>query len=356
MPGTVGMTATALLLAPSQGRGGGIERYVETIEWALGAQGVHYYRISLTGPGIAGNVRMLRECRSQFGLGDGPPDRIIVAHRSMVPAAALLTLRWRSCGTTVICHGVEVWAARPRMRTAAEDRLMRRSHVRVVAVSNFTSGALFSECQATILPPGLSPTWFATLVEAAATEHHLEPGIHLMTAFRLADFRNKGLPELLDAIARLGRADVRMTVCGSGQPPEDLRRLIASYRWCALRNGLSNEELALQFAAADLFVLATRTRRGQRASGEGFGMVLQEAQVAGTPVLGPAFGGSHEAFLHQVTGDAPVDETAQALSVALGRLLKDPARLEQMGRQAAQWSRQCFAPDVYASRVVSALL
>lgn len=85
-------------------------------------------------------------------------------------------------------------------------------------------------------------------------------------------------------------------------------------------------------------------------------MVLLEAQVAGTPVVGPAFGGSHEAFLPQVTGEAPVDETAESLSAVLDRLLKDPARLEQMGRQAAQWSRKCFAPDAYASRVVSALL
>lgn len=350
------MTATALLLAPSRGRGGGIERYVETVEWALGAHGVSCCRIDLAGPGIGGHARMLRECRRHFGPGDGIPDRLIVAHRSMVPAAALLTRRWRSSGISVICHGVEVWAARPRMRSAVEDRLMRRSHTRVVAVSNFTSGTLFGECQATILPPGLSATWFATLAEAADAERHQEPGIHLMTAFRLADFRNKGLPQLLDAIARLGRADVRMTVCGSGQPPQDLRRLIGRYPWCTLRNGLGSEELALQFAAADLFVLATRTRRGQGASGEGFGMVLLEAQVAGTPVVGPAFGGSHEAFLHQVTGEAPVDETAVSLSAVLDRLLKDPARLEQMGRQAAQWSRQCFAPDTYASRVVSALL
>jgi len=350
------MTATVLLLAPSRGRGGGIERYVETIEWALGAHGVSCCRIDLPSAGIGGHARMLRECRRRFGPADVPPDRLIVAHRAMVPAAALLARRWRSSGISVICHGEEVWAARPRMRSTVEDRLMRRSHIQVVAVSNFTSGTLFSECHATILPPGLSPAWFATLVEAAKAEHHRGPGIHLMTAFRLVDFRNKGLPQILDAVARLGRADVRMTLCGSGQAPEDLRRLIGSYPWCTLRTGLSNEELALQFAAADLFVLATRTRRGQDSSGEGFGMVLLEAQVAGTPVVGPAFGGSHEAFLHQVTGDAPVDETAQALSAVLDRLLKDPARLAQMGRQAAQWSRQCFAPDTYASRVVSVLL
>ena len=147
-----------------------------------------------------------------------------------------------------------------------------------------------------------------------------------------------------------------MTVCGSGRPPDELLQLIGEYPWCRLRSGLSDEEFAVELAAADLFVLASRTRRGHGASGEGFGMVLLEAQVAGTPVVGPAFGGSHEAFLRQVTGEAPVDETAESLSAVLGGLLKDPARLEQMGRQAAQWSRKGFAPEAYASRVVSALL
>ena len=350
------MTVAALLLAPSHGRGGGIERYVETIEWALDAQGVSCFRMDLDGAGTGAHARLLRACRRRFGPGDGFPGRVVVAHRSMLPAAALLARQPRSCGISVICHGVEVWAARPKVRRALEDRLMRRPGTRIVAVSNFTAGTLLSNCQATILPPGLSANWFATLVDAAKAEHHREPGIHLMTAFRLVDFRSKGLPQILAAVARLDRPDIRMTVCGSGRPPGELRQLIGEYPWCRLRSGLSNEELAAELAAADLFVLASRTRRGQGASGEGFGMVLLEAQVAGTPVVGPAFGGSHEAFLHQVTGEAPVDETAESLSAVLDRLLKDPARLDQMGRQAAQWSRKCFAPDAYASRVVSALL
>lgn len=350
------MTAAALLLAPSRGRGGGIERYVETIEWALDAQGVSCHRMDLASAGIGAHARLLQQCRRRFRPGGGFTGRVIVAHRAMLPVAVLLTRQWRSCGISVICHGVEVWAARPRARRALEDRLMQRLGTRVVAVSNFTAGALFHDCQATILPPGLSARWFATLVDASRAGHHREPGIDLMTAFRLTDFRNKGLPQLLAAVARLGRPGVRMTVCGSGRPPDELRQLIGEYPWCRLRSGLSNEEFAAELAAADLFVLASRTRRGHGASGEGFGMVLLEAQVAGTPVVGPAFGGSHEAFLPQVTGEAPVDETAESLSAVLDRLLKDPARLEQMGRQAAQWSRKCFAPDAYASRVVSALL
>ena len=78
---------------------------------------------------------------------------------------------------------------------------------------------------------------------------------------------------------------------------------------------------AAELAAADLFILATRTRRGRRACGEGFGLVLLEAQAAGTPVVGPAYGGSRDAYMESVTGVAPVGESAEALAVVLGDLL-----------------------------------
>ena len=44
---------------------------------------------------------------------------------------------------------------------------MRHPDVRLVAVSSFTAGALFPGGQATVLPPGLSRTWFGELVSAA---------------------------------------------------------------------------------------------------------------------------------------------------------------------------------------------
>ncbi len=233
---------------------------------------------------------------------------------------------------------------------------MRRTGVRVVAVSSFTAGTLWDTCQATVLPPGLSGPWFQTLVDAAATTRPWSSGIELVTAFRLGDWRAKGLPELLAAVAALGRDDVRLTVCGSGEPPAALHRVMAQFHWCKLRSGLSDRELACQLAAAHLFVLATRTRFGRHPSGEGFGLVLLEAQVAGTPVVAPAHGGSHDAFVDGVTGVAPVDETAEALTTVLEGLLRDRERLEQMGKRSAEWARECFDPDCYASRVVAKLL
>jgi len=212
------------------------------------------------------------------------------------------------------------------------------------------------DCRATVLPPGLSQEWFDTLTSAAETKQDHGPGIHLVTAFRLAEWRGKGLQQLLKAVMALRRSDIRLTVCGSGNPPGDLMRHVSEYPWCQVRSGLDNDELAREMASADLFVLATQTRNGRRAVGEGFGLVLLEAQVAGTPIVAPAYGGSREAFIEGITGVNPTDETVEALTNTLDSLLKDPARLDEMGSRAAQWAREAFAPERYAQLVVGRLL
>ena len=125
-------------------------------------------------------------------------------------------------------------------------------------------------------------------------------------------------------------------MCGSGAPPADLLAHVRGYPWCALRPGLTDAELAAQFAQADLFVLATRTRPGRRPCGEGFGLVLLEAQVAGTAVVGPAHGGSPDAYLDGVTGATPRDESVAALSQVL-TAASQPARLADMGARGAPW-------------------
>jgi glycosyltransferase involved in cell wall biosynthesis len=211
-------------------------------------------------------------------------------------------------------------------------------------------------CGAAVLPPGLSGPWFDELAKAGVPERRPGGAIRLLTAFRLADWRDKGLPELLEAIRQLDRPDVSLTICGRGQLPPQAARLIGGLPWCRVRSGLTDAELAAELADADLFVLATRTRRGRGACGEGFGLVLLEAQVAGTAVVAPASGGSREAYLDGVTGVAPVDETAEALARILAGLLSDPARLTSMGRSAASWAQTAFDPDQYAARTVQRLL
>lgn len=349
------MADRALLLTPSRGLGGGIERYVETLEWALAEEGVGYRRIDLRRPGVLGHGQMFTEAWKQLRA-SREPTRLILGHPSLLPVAVALSRESSIRGISVVCHGCEVWGTGLRPRRYVEQRLMRRAAVRVVTASNFTAGALFGGAAATILPPGLSRDWFDALVKASTNESAGEPGIALVTAFRLSDWRDKGLRQILEAVATLGRSDIRLTVCGSGEPSPELLSLVDQYERCALRTGLTDTELARELAQADLFILATRTRRGRRPYGEGFGLVLLEAQVAGTPVVGPAYGGSNEAFVDQLTGVAPVDESAEALTRVLDELVRDPSRLAEMSRRAGEWARACFAPERYASRVVGRLL
>lgn len=349
------MTGRVLLLSPSRGLGGGIERYIQTLESAFVAENVEYQRLDLGGSGARAHIRLLARGRTIL-RGEREPTRLVVAHRALMPVAALLARDFATCGVSVLCYGNDVWGSRWRRRRSLERQLMRGAAVRVVAISNFTAGALLRDCRATVLPPALSREWFDTLAAAAADRPDHGSGIRLATAFRLAEWQGKGLGQLVAAVTALGRPDISLVVCGSGDPPAGLLRLVSEHSWCTVRAGLSDGDLARELAAADLFVLATRTRGGCRAGGEGFGLVLLEAQAAGTPVIAPAYGGSREAYIEGVTGVAPSDESAEALARTLDDLLKDPDRLERMGRHAAQWARQAFAPERYAHLAVRRLL
>lgn len=328
---------------------------MQTLEWAFADQHVPYRRMDLHGSGPVAQAR-LGAAAWEVLRAAAQPFRLVVAHRGLLPLARMLSRGGAVSGTSVICHGSDVWGARGRLREGIEYRVMRRPEVRVVAVSSYTAGALIGHCRATVLPPALSQDWFETLMAAAADASPREPGWHLATTFTLAHWRDKGLPELLAAIAALGRDDIRLTVCGSGHPSPELRQCTERYPFCMVRPDCTDQELARELARADLFVLATRTGSGRGAVGEGFGMVLAEAQVAGTPVVAPAYGGSRDSYLDGVTGCAPTGESADELSRLLEELMRDPGRLAVMGERAATWARECFAPGRYPAQVVARLL
>jgi glycosyltransferase involved in cell wall biosynthesis len=350
-----------LLLAPSRGLGGGIERYVQTVQSAFAEREVACQRLDLARPGLAGHRALFAEAAAALDASAGRPHRVIVAHSALLPVSALLSRTRQVSGVSVICHGSDVWSSPADPRARVERWLMRHRDVRIVAVSSFTAGSLLLFAgQAAILPPGLARAWFSELVAAgdaaAALASDARVGLELMTAFSLSDWQDKGLPQLTAAIAALGRMDVRLTVCGSGEPSAELIAHVAPYPWCRVRPGLTDRELAAQLASSDLFVLATRTRSGRRRCGEGFGLVLLEAQVAGTAVVGPAHGGSPGAYLEGLTGATPRDETVTALSAVLAELMGEPLRLAEMGTRGAEWARASFAPDRYARLAVDRLL
>lgn len=353
--------ARALLLAPSTGCGGGIERYASGVEAAFERCGIPYVRLDLR---VAGGpppslFRKLIFARSVLSaLRDSPAStRLVLAHPGLLPLAIAARHVPSYAGTTVHYYGSEVW----RGRRVPGARLTHRDDIRAVTLSSFTSGVLQRSIMANVVVPPLSSSWFTTLVAAreaqtaASTLAGPNQPLRLLTVFRLSDWRDKGLPTIMAAAATLDRP-VALTIVGSGDTPQELRDVVRSSPGVRLKANLSDVELAAEYARSDVCVGATRTRTGRAATGEGFGLTLVEAQLAGTAVIAPAYGGSHDTFQAGVTGIAPPDESVGALSRCLQDLANEPVRLAAMSAAAHEWSRVAFDPERSARSLMSAIL
>lgn len=345
-----------MLLALSRGLGGGIERYLDTVEDRLRAGGGDVRRFDMlepstsltTGARIGYTLRMLAAVRRL-----GPVDSVVAGHVNLVPAASVAARLTGARRIPVLFYGREIWTMRRILREIAHrDPLMYP-----VTISSFSAGTLATVGVAPILPPGLAPDWRARLIADGARRRPLAPVPTVFSVFRLNDWRSKGLTELVEAVTLLRRdlGPIKLVVAGTGPAPGTLHELVAAHDDLELHESPDDATLARLYAAADLFALCTRTRTTPPVSGEGFGIVLTEAQLAGCAVVGPASGGSRDAYQEGVTGRTPTDESPAALAGVLGDLLADRARLARMGRRAAEWAQAATDPESYTRLVMTTL-
>ena len=144
------------------------------------------------------------------------------------------------------------------------------------------------------------------------------------------DEPRKGMPVLLDALARLGRPELRLVVVGRGDAAALPRAVPARRRRSPLGSGGRYPQVEVLGAVDDArkaAVLGAATVFcAPQTGGESFGIVLTEALAAGAPVLASDL----DAF-RAVLGDPPAGVLfragdPEALAAALGALLDDPAR------------------------------
>jgi glycosyltransferase involved in cell wall biosynthesis len=349
--------ARVLLLAPSGGLGGGIERYLGTAEERLREGGAEVYRVDLRGPASPpGQRARLRFVLTvlRTAVRAGPFDAVVAGHPNLIPVAAAAAPLARARRGPVIFHGIDIWGLR-RLNRAI---LTRHPVLFPITVSSYSAGALADVGVASVLRPGIATSWRATLLAAGSRRPAPGQVPTLLGVFRLngADWEGKGLRELLVALPmvreRIGR--VRLVVAGRGPALDEVRRVLDRHEAVELVESPDDVALAELYAAADLFVLCTRTRPPR--SGEGFGIVLVEAQLAGCPVVGPVSGGAHDAYLDGVTGATPADESPEALAAVLVDLLSDPDRLARMRRRAAEWARMTTQPEEHIRAVFTTVL
>ncbi|MEV4276303.1 glycosyltransferase family 4 protein [Actinoplanes xinjiangensis] len=154
-----------------------------------------------------------------------------------------------------------------------------------------------------------------------------------------ADVPLKGLPELIEAVAKL-RADhdVELVVVGSARPDGPAARAITRLGLDdAVRfvSGISDGELADLFRSATVAAVPSRY--------EGFSLPAVEAMACGVPLVVTTAGALPEvtgpdglASLHVPPGDPG------ALSAAIGRLLDDEALRRRLGAQGRERAVEHF--------------
>ncbi len=118
----------------------------------------------------------------------------------------------------------------------------------------------------------------------------------------------------------------------------DRIRQLGLEQYVELTGEIENPQVA--YAALDIVVMASGTP-------EPFGLVTIEAMAAGKPVVGTAIGGTPEIIEDHQTGLLIPPNDPEAMAKALGELLRDPARREEMGRQARRRFLERFEFDSF---------
>jgi glycosyltransferase involved in cell wall biosynthesis len=347
-------TPRVIALLPSLDLGGGIESYARAVLGSLEASGAQVRRLVLaTTPGrpsIRRKASFIREALVATRE-HSPGQAIVIAfHPSFTGLVGLMLRASDSQGTGfVVHHGWESWRSRP-----VRDRLTARSRIRLVAASTHTAGALAHVGNAQVLNPGIPRDRFDRLIRLARPT---EQPWTILSVFRLPQFRGKGGPELIEACLRVrdeGR-EAKLVIAGRGPAPTDLRERAKEHAWIEVVESPTDAQLDQLFGRGDLLVLGTRSH-ASKGTGEGFGIVLVEAALAGLPLVAPAFGGARDAYLEGLSGLRPRDESPQELASVLRWFADNQDRAGRMGENARRWAKTRFDPDAYDHEVASVFL
>jgi len=204
------------------------------------------------------------------------------------------------------------------------------------------------------VPPGVDLTRFRPLDAEGRLAARARLGLPLggqlvVCASRLVP--RKGVDVLIEAMTRLvpQHPGLTLAVAGTGRDMARLRRLAGRHAVRVRFLGrVSDEDLALLDAAADVFVMLCRDRWGGLEQ-DGLGIVFVEAAACGVAQVAGASGGAADAVVDGETGFVlPHPKDPAAAAAAIGRLLDDEALRRRMGEQARRRAERCFSWDALA--------
>jgi len=166
--------------------------------------------------------------------------------------------------------------------------------------------------------------------------------------------KRKGHDIVLEAISTLTKEfpDLNYLIIGDGPEKGNIKGLITKYQLqnrVKILDEISDEELAVYYQLADLFIMPSRDIGGDV---EGFGIVYLEAAGFGLPVIAGRSGGIPEAVLDGQTGILVNPKSPAEIKAALIKFLTDQKLRERLSSNAYQLNRG-FNWQKQASKLIS---
>lgn len=161
----------------------------------------------------------------------------------------------------------------------------------------------------------------------------------ILTVGRLV--RRKGHLILANSLKKLQQPyteKLQWVICGPDGDKEYMEELDCALKELTVRTNrvgaVSEEGLALYYAAADLFCLTSEANSAGQV--EGFGLVFLEAASYGVPALSTKVGGIPDAIIDKKTGILVSPEDLTGITENLKKLMDDAQLLSQFGHAARE--------------------
>jgi len=207
----------------------------------------------------------------------------------------------------------------------------------------------------TVLGNGIDVELFAGAAECREdSRQKLGLSDEPVVAFTGRFVREKGIAELLEAVARLRgeHPALRLLIIG-GSLPSDRDPAEAHLAAMVERLGLQDtlittgftDRVAYFLSAADVFVLPSYR--------EGMPRSILEAMAMGLPVVATNIRGCREEVVDGVTGFLVPLRDAPALADRIGRLIDDHAERQRMGEAGQARARELFDERLVFERLLS---
>lgn len=264
-------------------------------------------------------------------------------------------------GIPYLCaaHGFEYWLSlMPGTNMAMKHATSKASRV-VVMCSGFIGRtvrmAVPDDVPVSVLRPGADLQMFHPELDRdpVRSRYGLADRPLIVCVSRLVE--RKGQDILIEAMPAIDRRvpGVALLIVGDGPYRTKLESLARGLRDSVFFAGeVSETELPLHYAAADVFAMPCRSRLGGLEV-EGWGNVFIEAAACGLPVVVGDSGGAREALVDGETGFLVDGRQVADVASAISRLLGDRQMSAAMGAAGRARVERDHAWPLIASRLAS---